>query len=85
MSATAVATKPFAKIGATRACQDHDRDLVHELDHKLDAIWRYDQYVANAKGHDDLEKFWKELKKQDEQNVRLLKGFIADEIKKECF
>lgn len=51
-------------IGETCGSADHDRDLVHELSKRLDALWRYDQYIANADGHADLQEFWRGVKRQ---------------------
>jgi hypothetical protein len=52
---------------------------------RLDALWRYDQYIANAEGHAFLQEFWRELKFQDQEAVKRLKELIAEEIKKDCF
>ena len=51
--------KEYEHIGETRGCADHDHDLVHELSRRLDGVWRYDQYIANADGQADLQKFWR--------------------------
>ena len=59
---TLAAEKGFQHIGESRGCADHDHDLVHELSKRLDALWRYDQYIANAEGHAFLEEFWRDLK-----------------------
>jgi hypothetical protein len=42
------AMKAYEHIGETTGCPDYIHDLVHELNTKLDALWRYDQYIANA-------------------------------------
>ena len=52
---------------------------------RLDGVWRYDQYIANAEGNADLQNLWKELKRQDQQNVDRLKDLIRQEISKGCF
>lgn len=72
-------------IGKTRGCENHDHDLIHELSNRLDAMWRHDQYLANAEGHDKLCEFWRQLKTQDQENIKRLKTLIADEIKQGCF
>lgn len=79
------AEKQMEHIGETKGCADHDHDLVHELSKRLDALWRYDQYIANAKGKPDLQDFWNELKQQDQDNVDRLKGLVAQEITSNCF
>jgi hypothetical protein len=82
---TLAATHHLEHIGETRGCADHDHDLVHELSKRLDALWRYDQYVANAERHPALQNFWRELKSQEQETVDRLKQLIADEIQKGCF
>lgn len=72
-------------IGETAAIADHDHDLVHELSKRIDAVWRYDQYIANAEGNADLQAFWRSLKKQDQENVAKLKALVASEVNKDCF
>lgn len=72
-------------IGETKGCADHDHDLIHELSKRLDSLWRYDQYIANAEDRPELQKFWRKVKKQDQGNISELKQLIADEIKQKCF
>ena len=59
------AEKEMAHIGESQGAADHDHDMIHELSKRLDALWRYDQYVANADGHIDLQNFWQEVKEQE--------------------
>jgi hypothetical protein len=81
-----LATKKEMKhIGESRAMADHDRDLVHELTKRLDSVWRYDQYIANAKDHAELVHFWRSAKAEDQKNVELLRGLIKAEIERDCF
>jgi hypothetical protein len=82
---TLAAEKEMEHIGLTSGCADHDHDLVHELSKRLDSLWRYDQYIANAEGHSAIGKFWKDLKKQEQTNIRRLKELIAEEIGNGCF
>jgi hypothetical protein len=82
---TLAAQKELEHLGESRGCQDHDHDLIHELSRRLDALWRYDQYIANAEGHAFLQEFWIDLLAQDRENVKQLKELIAEEIKKGCF
>lgn len=79
------AQKELEHIGETAGCADHDHDLVHELSKRLDGIWRYDQYIANADKKQSICDFWQEVKIQEERNIRTLKSLIADEIKIGCF
>ena len=40
------AEKELCHVGETAGIADHDHDLVHELSRRLDALWRYDQYLS---------------------------------------
>lgn len=77
--------KCCAHIGETAAMKDHDRDLVHELSKRLDFLWRCDQYIANAEGHDEAIDFWRDIKKQEQKNIDRLRSLIKGEIKQNCF
>lgn len=77
--------KEYEHIGETRGCADHDHDLVHELSRRLDGVWRYDQYVANANGLADLQKFWRHVKAQEQENITQLKRLIALHVQTNCF
>ena len=72
-------------LGDAWAMADHDHDLVQELSKRSDGVWRYDQYIANAEGKEPLQQFWRDLKEQDQANVRRLKDLIAGEVKQEGF
>lgn len=72
-------------LGDTRASANHDRDLVHELSKRLDSVWRYDQFIANAEGKEELQELWQDLKDQDTANVERLKRAIKREIEAGCF
>lgn len=74
-----------AHIGETKAMQDHDHDLVHELSKRLDSVWRYDQYIANAEGKDECQTMWRDMKKQALAHIDRLKALIKKEIGAGCF
>lgn len=82
---TMLAEKQYEQVGATCGCTDHDHDLVHELSRRLDGIWRYDQYIANAANKPEIQQFWETVKQQDEDNVARLKELVSNEIKRGCF
>jgi len=77
--------KQIEHLGETCGCADHDHDLVHELSKRLDALWRYDQQIANAAGHAAVQAFWRDLKRQDQTNTERLKQLIREEIENNCF
>ena len=64
------APKPIKHIDESKEVANHDHDMIHELGKRIDAVWRFDQYIANAEGKDDeLAQFWNDLKAQEERNV----------------
>ncbi|MBW8782347.1 MAG: hypothetical protein JF599_10740 [Verrucomicrobia bacterium] len=79
------AEKEMAHIGESQGAANHDHDMIHELGKRLDALWRYDQYIANAEQQPELQSFWRELKEQEQKNVKRLKQFVAEHCRDECF
>ena len=79
------ARKEMEHIGETKGMSDHDHDLIHELSKRLDAVWRYDQYIANAEGKEELRDFWQNVKQQDQRIVDQLKQYVREEIDGGCF
>lgn len=75
----------YEHMGETRGCADHDHDVVHELSRRLDGVWRYDQYVANAEGQADLQDFWRNVKAQEQENIQQLKKLLAKHVQNNCF
>lgn len=73
------------KVGQSAAIANHDHDMVHELNSRLDAVWRYDQYIANAEGKPELQQLWQELKDQDTKSIERLKSMIGEHVKQDCF
>ena len=82
---TLAAEKELEHIGESKGCEDHDHDLVHELSKKLDSLWRYDQYIANADGLPNIQALWRDMKSQCNSDIQRLKQSIAEEIQKGCF
>jgi protoheme ferro-lyase len=82
---TLAAEKELEHIGESSGCADHDHDLIHDLSKRLDALWRYDQYIANAEGKPELQKLWRDLKKQETDNIKRVKQIVAEEIRQKCF
>ncbi len=80
-----VAEKEMEHIGESKGAANHDHDMIHELSKRLDAYWRYDQYIANAEPDPDLQKFWQDMKGQEMQNIGRLKEFITNHCQKGCF
>ena len=75
----------MAPLGEIRGCADHDHDLIHKLSRHLDALWRYDRRTANAEGHHIWQGSWRDLKRQDEEDVKRRKQSIGEEIQEGRF
>jgi hypothetical protein len=75
----------YAHLGESRGMKDHDHDLIHDLSRRLDCLWRYDQYFANAAGQTDLQTFWRRAKAQEQTNIDQLKQLIKLHIDNDCF
>ncbi len=67
--------KEVEHLGESRGAKDHDHDLVHDLSRRLDALWRYDQYVANAEGYESIKGFVQKWPKMG--NTRTTKQAIS--------
>jgi hypothetical protein len=79
------AEKELEHIGETCGCADHDHDLIHDLSKRLDALWRYDQYIANADGKPALQSLWRDMKRQEIANIQRVKDMVAEEVRQDCF
>ena len=79
------AEREMEHLGESAGCADHDHDLVHELSRRLDSLWRYDQYIANAEWRDDLRQFWQDAKVLEQQAICRLKQLITQEVRNGCF
>ncbi len=71
-------------IGETKAVPNYVHDLVHDLSNRLDAVWRYDQYMANAgkEANKEEKKLWSDLRKSELKNVDRLKTCLHDALGK---
>ena len=74
-------------IGETKGISNPNHDLIHDLSNRLDALWRYDQCIANAEkgGADDSKQFWQDLKAQETKNIDRLKELIGKRVKDGSF
>jgi hypothetical protein len=78
-------TLEYEHVGETAGCSDHDHDLIAELSRRLDNVWRYDQYIANAEWRNDLRQFWMDAKALDQQAISRLKQLVSQEVRNGCF
>ena len=51
---------------------------------RLDALWRYDQYIANAEGTPSEQDMWRDLKRQEIDNVKCMKQIIIEQVRQNC-
>ena len=72
-------------VGKTSAIRDHDHDMIHDLSKRLDAVWRYDQYIENAQKFPELQRFWEESKQMEVQTIERLKDLIREHVRKDNF
>jgi len=70
------------RVGQSPPTKLHDYDLVHELSNRLDALCRYAQCIANAEGDADVQRTWRDLERQELDNIRELKQLVAARIEK---
>lgn len=82
---TLSAEQELEHLGETSGCADHDHDMIHELSRRLDAVWRFDQYIANAEARENIKQFWCDMKNLELNNVKRLKDLIKNEITNGCF
>lgn len=79
------AEQELQHVGQTEGIANHDHDLLHELSRSLDALWRYDQYIANAEWRDNIRSFWEARKAREVEDIRQLKSLIKQEVENGCF
>jgi hypothetical protein len=72
-------------VGETKAIRDHDHDMIHDLSKRLDAVWRYDQYIENAQRFPELQQFWEDSKQMEIQAIERLKELIRDHVRQDNF
>ena len=72
-------------VGTSQAIRDHDHDMIHDLSKRLDAVWRYDQYIENANQFPELQRFWEESKQSEMQTIERLKELIREHVHKNNF
>ena len=65
--------------------EDLEQILFEDLSRRLDCLWRYDQYIANAGGRPELQEFWRGTKSQEQKNIDRLKMLIKQHVKDSCF
>lgn len=65
--------------------KNHNHDLVHHLSETIDSIWRYDEYMKNAKRCNYCVNLWRKLMKADKEAEAMLKEEINRHIKEKRF
>lgn len=72
-------------IGATKAIRNHDHDMIHDLSQRLDAVWRYDQFIENADKFPKLKEFWEDSKQMELKTIERLKELIREHVRMNNF
>ena len=76
---TLIDEKP-GRLGDVDVLPPHVIALIRERQRRLAAVPRYDQYIAQAAGHLTLQGFWRNLRRQDEEDAQRMKNQIDREI-----
>ncbi len=74
------AERQMEHIGETCTVADCVHDLVQVFSGRINCVWRYDQYIANAEGKSELQDFWRTMKRQDQQACDRIKQLLAKEL-----
>lgn len=82
---TTVSERQYAHVGETKGCADHDYDIIHFLNQRLEMLWKCDQYIANAETDPDLQNFWRDVKKTDTALVERARNIVKKHVQKNCF
>ncbi len=69
-------------FGETKPVSNHAHDLIHDLNKRLDAVWRYDQYVTNAEkaNEEEIAQLWKEAKQQDMELIERMRTLLKKSL-----
>lgn len=65
--------------------KNHNHDLIQQLSEDLDSLWRYKEYIKNAKGCDHCIKMWKRLQVLDEEKAEMLRKEIIRHVQEKRF
>jgi hypothetical protein len=76
------AERQMEHIGETCPVADCVHDLVQVFNTRINSVWRYDQYIANADGKPQLQDFWRQQKRQDQQSCDQMRRFLGQELQK---
>jgi hypothetical protein len=77
-----IPSAPLEHIGETCPVADCVHDLVQVFNTRINSVWRYDQYIANAEGKQQLQDFWRQQKRQDQQACDQMRRFLGQELQK---
>lgn len=60
-----------------------EHNMVHHFARVLDDLWRYDQYIKDARAckHKDCEALWLEISKMDAQQAKILRAALEKSAK----
>ena len=69
---------------AKKVCEDCSYNTLKQLSKNLELNWNLAGYIKDAKkcGHKDCEKVFKEIQKNTQKNIALLKEVVTKKAKK---
>lgn len=70
--------------GTAEILSPHVIALIRERQRRIAALPRYDRYIAQAAGCLTLQGFWRNLKRQDEDDIQRLKNWLDQEATSDC-
>ena len=64
-----------------------NHDLIHQLSECMDSLWRYDEYIKNAREDScgNCVELWEKMKELTKEQIKLLKKHLEDCIKEGKF
>lgn len=78
---TLVAERQMEHIGETSPVADCVHDLIQVFNTRINSVWRYDQYIANADENPELQNFWRTMKKQDQEACDRMRKLLGTELR----
>lgn len=77
------AEKKLEQIGLTQSCDDHDYEMIHELDNRVDTLRRYGQDLTNADCLPSLQYLRRQLKRQEQETLEKRQLHVTEEVHSE--
>ena len=79
------AEKQLEQIGMTRDCEDHDYEMLHELESRWNFLGRHEQRFANQEGNPSLRYLRRLFQREERESLEKIKMHTTEQFKKCCF